>query len=51
MAAPHKTAAQWARVNELRERGVTPRGAPSARVAQQLAAKQAAKARRKGRSS
>lgn len=44
-----KSAEQWARVNALRERGIVPRGAPSARVAQAKAAQDARKRARKGR--
>lgn len=47
---PNKTPEQWARVNALRERGVHPRGAPTARVAQARATEQARRHARKGRS-
>lgn len=51
MGVPNKTPDQWARVNALRERGIVPRGAPSARVAQARAASEARKRARKGRRS
>lgn len=46
-----KDAAGWARTNALRERGVVPRGAPTAKVAAQRAAQDARKRARKGRRS
>jgi hypothetical protein len=45
----HKSAAGWARTNALRERGIVPRGAPSARVAAIRQAEAARKRTRKGR--
>lgn len=45
----NKSAEGWARTNALRERGIVPRGAPTARVAQATAAKDARKRARKGR--
>jgi hypothetical protein len=46
-----KSAEGWARTNALRERGIVPRGAPTARVAQANAAQDARKRARKGRRS
>jgi hypothetical protein len=44
-----KSAEGWARTNALRERGIVPRGAPTQRVAQAQATRDARKRVRKAR--